>query len=160
MYAVSGIISGDSESIQASLQKIRSIFCSLDTVVNILVFFSRFFVKADANETRKKTVVSGLSIRRIFMKADANDTRKTAIVSGSSSGANTRSPSILEEEKEEVTCETTGAKEIGTNSSTTIRLRVKDRSIDMPIRVVEEYLPNWVMEEYGLEVETESDTKT
>lgn len=73
---VSESVQGDAASLKASLQKTSSIFISLDTMANILIFFSGYFIK---EKPRKNSIGYGA---RQFLNNIAQ--RQPSTVDGSS----------------------------------------------------------------------------
>ncbi len=158
MYAVSETMSDDSQSMKASLQKARSLFCSLDSIANILIFFSRFFV-ANAGRSRSPRPGSFSSYAENVARHDSKTLTMGSFTMwqlpsfrGSGSSATIGGPSAIasavtyaEEEKLEEIKDVADEDGDGSHSKPkpAIRIRMEGRSIDMP---------KWAVEEFGSEV--------
>jgi len=136
VYIFSGALPGKDNYFQTA----RSLFCSIDTMANIIIFFSRFF-GVEMSTERKYSFRSSMQRQSIATSTQPSPNPDISDVSTSAEGhkhttpiqapKNLRRPNIsetsAEEEKEE-------------EDSTTIKIRMKDKSV---------VLPKWVLEEYG-----------
>mmetsp|Transcript_34240 Transcript_34240/g.102525 ORF Transcript_34240/g.102525 Transcript_34240/m.102525 type:complete len:928 (-) Transcript_34240:190-2973(-) len=151
MYVVSETLSDDSQLMRAPLQNARSLFCSLDTVANILIFFSRFFVK-EIDTTAKKPVNRGSDFFADNIARRGGGLTTMSRSKEPSEGVNSAATFAEDEkveEKEDFTME-----DDGHMSKSTVRIRMKGRSINMPKWVVEEMVEKLVAE-YGSEINTD-----
>mmetsp|Transcript_34235 Transcript_34235/g.102497 ORF Transcript_34235/g.102497 Transcript_34235/m.102497 type:complete len:156 (-) Transcript_34235:190-657(-) len=151
MYVVSETLSDDSQSMRAPLQNARSLFCSLDTVANILIFFSRFFVK-EIDTTAKEPVNHGSDFFADNIARRGGGLTTMSRSKEPSEGVNSAATFAEDEkveEKEDFTME-----DDGHMSKSTVRIRMKGRSINMPKWVVEEMVEKLVAE-YGSEINTD-----
>ena len=111
-------------------QKVMSMCCSIDVVANVLLFFRRFFFKVARRDEKEKPNVGSEAYYANKISQRESSKRSTGSLSKKSIGSEV----FAEEEKQE---------DDGDEISTLIRFRAKDRSVD---------LPRWVLDEYGVEV--------
>lgn len=153
MYVVSETVSDDSQSMKASLQKARSLFCSLDSIANILIFFSRFFVAKKDTSSERTRPGSFASYAENVARRDSKPVTSGSLTlwqlpsfrgSVSSAGIGVSSAiTYAEEEKMEEIEDDADEDGSDSKSKSTIRFRMEGRSIDMP---------KWVVKEFGSEV--------
>ena len=148
MFILSETLSGDSQSMKASLQKARSIICSLDSIAHILIFFTRFFVEKGTDELKLAHRGSSFEndnprLGNAITFADniaRRENRSIAMESEITDYIMNRATGRFPEEEKVEEIEEFEEEEGGQMPKSTVRIRVKGQSIA---------LPEWVVEKYG-----------
>lgn len=137
-------VEGDSASLKASLQKTSSIFISIDTLVNILIFFSGYFIK----EKPKKNSYGALHfLNKVAQRKDSGmDPDSPRNLGSLQKRESTEDP----EELNKLQSNCVSSIQLETGNSLTVRFKTEDSG--KTIR-----FPKWVVDEYGTE---ESDDGT
>eukprot|EP00581_Thalassiosira_minuscula_P019956 CAMPEP_0183713740 /NCGR_PEP_ID=MMETSP0737-20130205/8494_1 /TAXON_ID=385413 /ORGANISM="Thalassiosira miniscula, Strain CCMP1093" /LENGTH=971 /DNA_ID=CAMNT_0025942567 /DNA_START=126 /DNA_END=3041 /DNA_ORIENTATION=+ len=156
MYLVEGAVSDDTQSIQASLQKARSMFCSVDTVLNIIIFFTRFFIADGTKKTRKMQPQNARHFENKIAQRDNNATDVTYSHQSTATAEETRlAPDLSESnpETEKMVVEADTEKEVVVegkeeetkgSSFVSVRFTLDEKSATLPRWVMEQ-----ILEEYG-----------
>jgi hypothetical protein len=139
-------VEGDSASLKASLQKTSSIFISIDTLVNILIFFSGYFIK----EKPRKTSYGALHfLNKVAQREDSDMDRDPP-----RNLASLQKRESTEDPEEQNKLQSNDVSSIQSETSNSLTVRFKTEDSDKTIR-----FPKWVVDEYGTEESEDGTSK-